>query len=121
PEERSRFLFGTLLTAALPLLTQEARPGISGLHANLCAIAYKSEGAERIDGSSQPVPVPRGMSGSLLWNTRAVELKSKGLERITAGAKVTGIVCRWSSSDRSIFAVRVEVILDFLNRSVYGP
>lgn len=56
-----------------------------------------------------------GFSGSLVWNTRFVELKSQGLEWSPQDAVVTGLLRRWDTVTRTLLAWRVEHLRSWLD------
>jgi hypothetical protein len=107
--DRSSFHFGTLVSNATPYLSKEtAMPedyGDSNYH---FAIHYNPDLATSVDGSPRGLPRPPGFSGSLIWNTRAVELYLRGEEWSPKDARVTGIVWGWPSSDACLLATKVE-------------
>lgn len=65
---------------------------------------YMSEGPEKI------LPLPPGLSGSLVWNTRYIEVSSLGQVWKPEDAKVTGIVWGGSSKAGVLVATPVEYI-----------
>lgn len=118
--ERTKFGFGTLVAHGMPLLTQEMIPPVTGLHPNDFALNYNPEKARTYDGSRGTLPLPPGLSGSLVWNTRFVEVASSGQQWCPDHAQVTGMLCRWPANQPYVIGTRVEVIRDFLKRSVDG-
>jgi hypothetical protein len=50
----------------------------------------------------------RGLSGSLVWNTRFVEVTSKGGVWSPEHAVVTGLLRRWDEATRTLLVWRVE-------------
>ena len=114
--ERSQFQFGTLFSPGTPLLTQEPVPRVAGLHENQFALSFKPELAESVDGSTRGLPLPPGMSGSLVWNTRFVEYGMQSRPWSVQEAQVTGQLCRWPTNEPYVIATRVEAILAFLQR-----
>lgn len=69
---------------------------------------YKSEGPEKV------LPLPPGLSGSLVWNTRYVEINSLGQVWKPEDARVTGIVWGGSSKSGVLVATPVEYIWQLL-------
>lgn len=61
-------------------------------------------------GSGPGLPIPNGMSGSLVWNTRLVECKLKGISWTPAEARVTGLVWGWPSQVGCLVATRAECL-----------
>lgn len=107
--ERARFIFGTLITAGTPYLARGCPlPAIPECHpAFHFAMDYNPSLAEPITPNGRLLPLPRGMSGSLVWNTRVVEQRMHGLPWSADNARVTGIVWGWPS-DTCIVATKVE-------------
>lgn len=116
--ERSKFFFNTLNTPGTPLLTQEMIPPVQGLHPNEFAINYNTEKSRTFDGRSGTLPLPPGLSGSLVWNTRLVESVTAGRDWSPELAQVTGMLIRWTSGNTYVVAVRVEIIREFLKRNI---
>ena len=96
--ERSKFLFGHLMTPVTPYLTQE-RPFPSNVREAdpdfHFALFYPPDLATSVDGTSH-LPNPHGFSGSLVWDTKRVACLSAGIEWNPEMAKITGIVWGWS-------------------------
>lgn len=122
PQQRSRFFFNTLASCATQLITQERRPPtVDDLHPNYVLIAYSPEHARSVDANGGvPLSNPRGLSGSLLWNTRRVECHQQNLPWSPDEAQVTGMLCRWDIPLSAVQAVRIEVLRDFLARQTTG-
>jgi len=118
--ERTKFGFGTLVARGTPLLTQEMIPPVMGLHPNDFALNYNPEKTMTYDGSKSTLPLPSGLSGTLVWNTRFVEAISSGQQWCPDHAQVTGMLCRWPENQPYVIGTRIEVIRDFLNRCVAG-
>lgn len=118
PQQRSHFLFNTLTSYATQLLAQERRPPtVDDLHENYVLVGYSSGQAQSVNpGSSAPLPLPSGLSGSLLWNTRRIECLRDDRPWSPDMAQVSGMLCRWDSNLVSVQATRIEVIRDFLSR-----
>jgi len=108
---RSSFYFGALNSPATPYLAREcAIPREHGDTRYHFAFDYNPEYAVQVPGPRSELPTPPGMSGSLVWNTRAVDAIQSGVEWNPSMACVTGIVWGWPTSDRSLIATRVEHI-----------
>lgn len=109
--ERSSFHFGTLNCPGTPYLTQECQmPAEIGEPRFHFAIHYNTERARQLPGPRRELPTPPGMSGSLVWNTRAVETLRSSRSWDPSMACVTGIVWGWPSSATALLATRVEHI-----------
>jgi hypothetical protein len=119
PEQRSEFWFGQLTSRATPLLTQELpSPPVDGVHPYTFVMPYVPERAQFAEAGGVPLSLPPGLSGSLVWNTRRVECLIQDREWRPDLAQVTGMLSRWDSGISAIFAVRIEVLRDFLTRHV---
>ncbi len=109
--ERSRFLYGTLIEPGTPYLMQEIDfpsnidVGDKSYH---FAIPYLPDKAWAIDEDRRGLPKPPGMSGSILWNTRFIEITNAGQVWSPDKAMVTGIIWGWPSSRGCLLATRVE-------------
>ncbi len=108
--ERSGFCFGQLTSYGTPYLTQETElPKQWEKPQFHFALHYAPDRVmERVDGNTLGLPIPKGFSGSLVWNTRLVECLQNGKEWTPDCAQVTGILCRWKSSSACVIATRVE-------------
>lgn len=112
PGERTRwsaFANGPI-ARAVPYLTQEA-PLPHGLDPRVYfALHYSPEHATPVKGSGPPLPIPRGFSGSLVWDTRFGALRGENWN--PGHATVTGLVCMWGQGDVAnlVLAVRIEVV-----------
>lgn len=107
--ERSDFHFGTLFSPGTPYLTQAVDfPEELGDIRFHFSIHYKPDLAVRVNGSTRGLPLPPGMSGSFVWNTRFVETIQKNETWSPENSCVTGIVWGWPSSDAILLATRVE-------------
>jgi hypothetical protein len=107
--DRAHFQFGHLFTSGTPYLARECSlPNtpdcVPEYH---FAMQYNPALATPVESKARPLPLPPGMSGTLVWNTRVVEQRMRGLNWTPADARVTGIVWGWPS-DTCIVATRVE-------------
>lgn len=107
--DRAKFLFDTLVTPGTPYLARECPlPAdarcVQDLH---FAMHYNPALATPVDPKGRPLPLPPGMSGSLVWNTRVVEQRMRGLEWSPEDAMVTGILWGWPS-ETCVVATKIE-------------
>lgn len=58
---------------------------------------------------------PHGFSGSLVWNTRFMELSNAGQEWTPDAAVVTGLLRRFDPSSRTLLVLRVEHLNAWVN------
>lgn len=108
--QRSKEVFGTLVSRGTPYLTQECPLPESVEEANAdyhIAIPYSSE-LVRTSDPSIPLPDPHGFSGSLLWDTKRIECLRNEIAWEPSMAKVSGIIWGWRSSAACILATKVE-------------
>ena len=121
-QDRSQFITmqETLHSRATPFVTQEYPRGEepeevaqywnSKFHFTL---NYNPAKAESVDGTSH-LPRAKGLSGSLVWNTRRLEYYFKEKPWKPDVAKVTGIIWGWPEPARALLATRVEHFRGFL-------
>lgn len=76
-------------------------------------LAYNPNLATDVIGK-KGLPVPNGLSGSTLWNTRFVQAKMAGQQWTPEMATVTGVVWGWPSSEGFLVATRAEYVHSFL-------
>lgn len=100
-----------------PALLDEEPPADPSRH----IVMYSNpSAATALRGASNTLPLPDGMSGSALWNTRYVELTACGREWRPEDARVTGIVWGASTKLGLVVATRIEyfkrTILDRISR-----
>lgn len=57
----------------------------------------------------------RGLSGSLVWNTRYIEVTTNGGSWTPADAVVTGMAQRWDGLSKTLLVYRVEHIRTWIN------
>lgn len=57
---------------------------------------------------------PQGFSGSLVWNTRYLEMSGAGVKWTPADAVVTGLLRRWDDQTKTLLVWRVEYLLAWL-------
>lgn len=107
--ERSFFSFGTLVSPGTPYLTQEVvMPTTEGDPVFHFALHYLPDKASSTEERARGLPDPHGFSGSLIWNTRFVEVTSVGGVWTPEDAVITGIVWGWPSGEGCLIATRVE-------------
>jgi Protein of unknown function (DUF2934) len=98
-----------------PYTTQECPvPPESYLPDFHLTLHYSPDRALSLDRSSRGLPVARGLSGSIVWNTRAVQCLMAGRKWTPAEAEVTGIVWGCDSKTACLVATRIEHVRTFL-------
>lgn len=106
-------LYDELHIAGLSILSQELQttePIGAGFDPQMhVAIHYPDMARIEADAPETDLPNPKGMSGSLLWNTRYVETVRAGLEWTPEQAHICGVI--WYALDKPdvVFATRIEV------------
>jgi len=61
---------------------------------------------------------PSGFSGSLVWNTRYMEMVSQGKDWSPECAVVTGLLRRWDTKTKSLLCLRIEHVSEYLRRQL---
>ena len=77
---------------------------------------YRPDLATQVIGN-KGLPVPPGLSGSTVWNTRFVETRIAGQEWKPDLAVVTGVVWGWPSGAGCLVATRAEYLQVFLREA----
>jgi len=107
--ERSKFSYGQLNSERIAYLMQSnefpSNHGDSNMH---FAISYRPDLARSTKAHGQGLPDPHGLSGTLVWNTRYVELSQNNQKWTPDQALVTGIVWGWPSGDGCLLATKAE-------------
>lgn len=124
-ESKIRYSWGGELSVpAVPLLTQAYAEEISIAPERFDAsvhqlIHYPEHAQEILGGSDKELHNPRGMSGSLLWDTKRIACHHAGVEWQPEFARVCGLV--WAAGELSPFmnVTRIEHIIACL--SSLGP
>lgn len=73
------------------------------------AVHYPERGTRASDGQDVPLPHPKGMSGSALWNTRAIASMKAGTQWEPEMAEVCGVI--WGAPPEkplAVFATKIE-------------
>jgi hypothetical protein len=78
-------------------------------------IDYRPDAAIPLDG--RDLPLPPGLSGSSVWNTRFVEARLADVVWSPEMARLTGVVWGWPSSARFLVATRAEHVCRFLEEA----
>lgn len=76
-------------------------------------LEYRPDLATNVIGN-HGLPLPPGLSGSTVWNTRFVESKMHSIPWTPECAKVTGVVWGWPSGAACLVATRAEYLRSFL-------
>ena len=110
---RQSFRYETLITPITPYASREI-PLPSGDARFKAAYHFGLDynpGLAVSLGPGPGLPLPPGLSGSLVWNTRIVECKLIGRPWTPAEARVTGLVWGWPSNVGCLVATRAEYLV----------
>jgi len=106
-----------LEVSGVPMLTQlfPATPVLLGFDPEKHVVLhYPSFAQSSAGGPLIDVPNPKGMSGSLLWDTKFVARTTAGNEWTSSDAKVCGLVWAAHSKPEVVVATKIEFILPAL-------
>lgn len=113
-QETSSFHFENLFSVGTSYGTQiMEEPPIGPDRRFFFPLHHSPEKAEIINGQGH-LPLPPGLSGSTVWDTRFVACLRDGTKWSPEEARVTGIVCRWRSGDTGIEVLKIEHIRSWL-------
>jgi hypothetical protein len=111
-----QFVWSTINAKSTTLITREVPvtrdPGVVDPKLHF-GIDYRTEQAIRVSGSGD-LPLPPGLSGSTVWNTRFVETAAAEGVWTPDLAQVTGVIWGWPSSQACLVATRAEQLRAFL-------
>lgn len=119
--KRRHTLFGELNTSSFPVLTQALQGG-NPTHQSFdpvrhVAIHYPSHAKREPNDSPIALPNAKGMSGSLLWNTKFVEMYQEGKEWSPEDAVVCGVIWAVLDAPEVVVATRIEFVRAGLKNS----
>lgn len=107
-------LFGQLCTPALPMLSQALQgeaPQDSRFDPDRhIAIHYPSKAKKLFQDDETMLPNAKGMSGSLLWNTRYIERMNAGETWTPDCAQVCGVIWGVLANPEVVVASRIEYV-----------
>jgi len=110
-DENSVFAFETLSSGATSYLTREI-PGQTD--DDFFMLYHKPEETFILDSPAKFLS-PQGFSGALVWDTKYKSCEENDIVWSPELARVTGLVCRWSTGDPGITVLRVEHVLSFIS------
>lgn len=107
-------MFGQLSTPWKPMLMQAIKDVDSVTHPAFdrtkhIAVHYPDRGTRASDGQDIPLPHPKGMSGSALWDTKAIASMKAGVDWKPEMAEVCGVI--WAAPPEkplAVFATKIE-------------
>jgi hypothetical protein len=109
-------MYEQLNTPEKPMLMQAVKDVASVTHPAFdstkhIAVHYPYIGTRANDGEHIPLPHPKGMSGSALWNTKTIAAMKAGVEWKPEMAEVCGVI--WAApleEPLAVFATKIEHI-----------
>jgi hypothetical protein len=110
PGERSRFstMGPGIFSSSLPYGSTTGTPAWPNFDPQMhFAMAFDPQDAEHSDRTPATLPIPTGMSGSAVWNTRRREV---GEVWQPSDARVIGVLHRWDQTARCLIGTRIEHI-----------
>ena len=79
-------------------------------------LPYRPWEMEDVQGGRDEMPPdPHGFSGSLVWNTRYMEVTRQGGDWTPDAAQVTGMIQRWDSARAELMCCKCETIRAFID------
>lgn len=118
PDQTSRFsaLQKAVHSKAMRLITQrDPQLGDDGIH---FWIKYRPSEIKTETGASADFIIPRGLSGSLVWNTGIVQSVRGGVEWSTDMLKPAGLVTAWNQDERALKVMRLDVVRQVVQKMV---
>lgn len=105
--ERSGMWEDYLITPPTPLLTYQVELPESYIPQAHFALRYDVDNFTCLTDKTF-LPSPPGMSGSLVWNTKIIECKNKGITWTKEMPKVVGIIHRYNGDEKIVVATKIE-------------
>lgn len=111
--------FGELEVAGLSMVSQQIPEWPSNLPADFIPdyhvlVHYPAQSLQSPAGPPVDVPNPKGMSGSLLWDTKAVKCLRRGVAWHPSVARVCGIIWATWHKPEIVIATKVEYLHKFI-------
>lgn len=109
------FHFGTLASMATCYTSREiVLPDDSRFSSRYhFGLDYRPDLATDVIGK-EGLPLPPGLSGSIVWNTGFVEARMQSVQWTPELARVTGVIWGWPSENACLVATRAEYLRSFL-------
>jgi len=111
---RTNWFDASIESPAVPFLSQEVQdliPSLGVFRPTEHVVVHYPAQAMRSAGDLANVPNPKGMSGSLLWDTKFVASLQSGGEWLPSQAKVCGLVWAAHENPEVIVATRIESVI----------
>lgn len=120
--ENSHYAFDTLESGASGYVTQQSADAMED--DRIFELLWDPQQTTYVE--STPMEVlkamrftnPGGFSGSLVWNTRFLEVTSSGQQWTPDCALVSGLLLRWDTSTKTLLVARVEHLRNWLDVAV---
>jgi hypothetical protein len=119
-EQSTRYSwFEELQMVGLSMVSQQLPEWPSGLPADYMpshhvVVHYPAQAQESPGGPEVDLPNPQGMSGSLLWDTKAVECLRRGIPWDHSRARVCGVIWATWANPELVVATKVEFLHKFI-------
>jgi len=120
-KRRANWFDGPIETPAVPFAMQVPReplPALQGFDADAHVAVHYPARANRSPDAVEDVPNPKGMSGSLLWDTKYVSCLQGGKDWSPDKARVCGLVWAAHPSPELVVATRIEQVVPDILRFV---
>lgn len=107
PGQRAGMWGDTMFAQLTPLLTNQVRL-VDGYDERMhFALRYDIDNFI-CTGEQSFLPSPKGMSGSLVWNTKIEECKQKGVKWDISKPTVIGIIHQYCGDDKCVIGTKIE-------------
>ncbi len=112
--------FGELQTAGMPMLSQQYPEWPEGLPQDYdptyhALVHYPTMARRGPNEKEVELPNPAGLSGSLLWDTKAVACLQHGQTWEPSKARVCGVIWAIWNKPEVVVATKVQFLLTFIN------
>ena len=119
-EQRTRYSwFEELHALGLSMVSQQIPEWPSGLPSDFLpdyhvAVHYPAQAQKSPGGSAVDLPNPKGLSGSLLWDTKAVQCMRRSVTWDPSLARVCGVIWATWNKPELVIATKVEYLHRFI-------
>jgi hypothetical protein len=119
--ENANYGFGTWEAKATGYCSQQVKRSLDGQGFDIFwdpAMATITSGTSPHAKKTMKFDNAKGFSGSLVWNTRYLEVTNAGGRWRPEDAVVTGLVRRWDTANKAIICYRVERMRAWLDKKL---
>ena len=119
-EHKTRYSwFGELQTVGIPMLTQQLQNFPEGLPQSFDSryhtfVDYPTMAKRNPNEQEVELPNPFGLSGSLLWDTKAVSCMQRGQAWDPSKARICGVIWGISEKSKVVLATKVQFLHVFI-------